>query len=113
MVGVAVGVGVAVAGAAVLVGFGVFVGALVFVGTGVGARAPILKLSVFELQLGSLLWKTDTLNRPGKYPGGTLYMPKPSGTAIPDWGPACSPGLRVKVPLLTIILEETVSTVQK
>ena len=98
MVGVGVGTGVSVAGFGVLVGCGVFVGPGVFVGSGVGAACCILKLSDLALQLGSEVWKTCTLNTPGKYPGGTLYMFRPKGTMTPDGGPACCPGLSVKVP---------------
>ena len=63
------GMGVSVAGAGVLVGFLVGVGTVavgVFDGMGVGNCARTLKLSVLALQPGSVLWKTDTFNSPGK-----------------------------------------------
>lgn len=68
--GVIVGVNVFVGGINVFVGEGVFdgvrVGGEVRVGVGLGAAAMILKLSVLAPQLAAALWKTDTLNNPGK-----------------------------------------------
>jgi len=66
VVGVLLGVGV-FDGMKVGVGDNVRVGVgAVLVGVGLGAAAMILKLSVLALQEGSALWKTATLNTPGK-----------------------------------------------